>query len=118
MSSTRACLRTASARRSTSSPRSIPWLPEPGGGQKARQVVRHRSGDLQALAGHRVDESHAPGVESLTGKLAAGGGELRIGNPLPARLAIERIADDRQARRLEVHPDLVGAAGDQPAAKE
>jgi hypothetical protein len=65
-----------------------------------------------------MDESQPPRVEGLTREIAAGGGQCRVGNALPARLAIQRIADDGQPLGLEVDPDLVHAAGQETAAQE
>ena len=91
---------------------------EPAAAEQGRQVLRHRRDDLEPLAGRRMEERQPPGVERLAGEVAAGRGDPRVRDPLPARLAVERIADDRPPLRLEVDADLVGAPGDQPAAQE
>src|SRR5262245_21760414 len=42
----------------------------------------------------------------------------RVANPRIARRSVDWIADDRETRGREVHPDLVRAARDQAAAEE
>ena len=61
-------------------------------------------------------EREAPRVERLAGELLEQSAKLRIGEVQPARLAVDRIADDRPAARSEVDANLVHASRGQTAA--
>ena len=65
-----------------------------------------------------MDESDPPRMERLAGEGPQRGGERRVADLPPPRLAVDRIADDRPPARREVDADLVRAAGDQAGAEQ
>src|SRR5690606_8227308 len=110
------------AARSGPAPMSAPPVARVRGGILAQQphqllhVARHRRAGAQRLAGARMGELEGFGVQRLAPQAAQGRDQLvRRSLGELQRPAIERIADDRMAQVLHVHPDLVGAAGLEPA---
>ncbi len=91
---------------------------ERSGGEQGRHILRHRRDDLGRRAGRRMEERQPESVKGLAGKILAGRGDRGVGDPLPARLAVERIAHDRPPLGLQMDADLVRTSGEQPAAQQ
>ena len=88
---------------------------------QARKVVRQAGLEAQDLAGFGVLEAQYMGVQGLSAKglralaRAFSGKQRRLG--LEAR-AVGVVAEQRMADMGQMHPDLVGAAGLQPAGEQ
>jgi hypothetical protein len=65
-----------------------------------------------------MDAGDSPGMEGLSRQGAAGGRQQRIGDPVVERRAVEGVSHQGKPSRGQVDPDLVGAAGDQPAREQ
>jgi len=67
-----------------------------------------------------VAESQGPGVQGLAfhGADSGAGGLRQVGHAPAMLAAIERVADHRVAALGQMDPDLVGAAGQEPAFQQ
>src|ERR1035441_8184284 len=82
-------------------------FPSAQGHQRIQKVLWPWGFRTQTLSRSRMDESQPAGMQHLPGCGVAG--QLRHALVLP--VAVGRVAHERKAEELEVHPDLVGAAG-------
>src|SRR3989442_3283597 len=89
--------------------RAIILEPQPRAREQIVDVWRRRGLQNQPAACERVREGDTPRVQGLTRKRAQRGGERRVRDLGPSRLAVLRIADDRPATRGQVDADLMAA---------
>ena len=84
------------------------------GVEQPREIRRHRRAQVEALAGDRVGQREALGVQAPGGRARRQLGDAR-GAAAPA---VERVAEQRPAGVGDVDPDLVRAPGRQAAADQ